>query len=70
LAIKSKEAWARAEASFKSKELQPREGAQAVAEYEATSRAQREKTARLKSLREAREAADASAKSSEFNKRR
>jgi hypothetical protein len=69
LATKSKEAWARAEASFKSKEHQQREGATALAEYEAASRAEREKTARLKTLREAREAADAAVKADEFKLR-
>lgn len=48
---------ARAEAQFKKKEQQAREGAQARAEYEAEQRAVREKTARLRALRLARDAA-------------
>jgi hypothetical protein len=47
----------RAEASFK-KEERAREGAKAMRDYEAESRAVHEKTARLKALRLAREAAD------------
>jgi Tfp pilus assembly protein PilX len=47
----------RAEAAFKKKEQQLREGQQAVAEYEAARAATREKTARLRALRLAREAA-------------
>jgi hypothetical protein len=61
LAIDSKEAQTRAEASFKKKEMQLREGAKAMAEYLAAGRAEREKTARLKLLREAKEAAEAAA---------
>jgi hypothetical protein len=53
-----KEAQARAEASFKRKEHQARDGRLATAEYEAAGQAMREKTARLKKLREAKEAAD------------
>ena len=45
----------RAEAAFKKKEQQLREGQQAVAEYEAARAATREKTARLRALRLARE---------------
>jgi hypothetical protein len=45
----------RAEATFKKKELQAREGAKAVADYEAAGRAVEKKTARLKALRLARE---------------
>ncbi len=45
----------RAEANFKKKELQVREGAKAVADYEATGRAVEKKTARLKALRLAKE---------------
>jgi hypothetical protein len=48
-----------AEAKFKRKEAQAREGAKAMADYEAASRAIIEKTARLKALRLAKEAADA-----------
>jgi len=59
LATHSKEHQDRAEASFKKKELQAREASKAMAEYEAGLRAEREKTARLRLLREAKEAADA-----------
>ena len=48
---------ARAEASFK-KEERAKEGAKAMMEYQANSRAVREKTERLKALRLAKEAAD------------
>jgi hypothetical protein len=48
-----------AEAKFKRKEAQALEGAKAMAEYEAASRAIVEKTARLKALRLAKEAAEA-----------
>jgi hypothetical protein len=41
----------RANASFKRKEIQAREGASAMADYEAAGRAVEEKTARLKALR-------------------
>ncbi|HEY6258366.1 MAG TPA: hypothetical protein VIY51_21490 [Xanthobacteraceae bacterium] len=47
----------RAEASFK-KEERAREGAKAMRDYEAESRAVSAKTARLRSLRLAKEAAD------------
>ena len=46
----------RAEAAFKKKEQQLREGQQAMAEYHAARSATREKTARLRALRLAREA--------------
>jgi Tfp pilus assembly protein PilX len=46
----------RAEAAFKKKEQQLREGQQARAEYETTRAATREKTARLRALRLARDA--------------
>ena len=52
------EAQARAEASFKRKEERVREGKVAMAEYEASTRAARDKTARLRELRLAQEAAD------------
>lgn len=45
----------RANASFKRKELQAREGVKAMADYEAEGRAVEEKTARLKALRLAKE---------------
>jgi hypothetical protein len=57
LANTSKEARDRAEAGFKKQEQRAREGAKAMADYEAEGRAMREKTARLKSLRMAKEAA-------------
>jgi hypothetical protein len=58
----SKEAKARAEASFKKKEHQAQEGAKAWAEYEAERRALSEKTERLRVLRLAKEATDAKPK--------
>ena len=51
------EAHRRAEALFK-KEQQRREGQQAMAEYQTELRAMREKTARLRALRLARDAAN------------
>jgi hypothetical protein len=51
------EAHRRAEALFK-KEQQLREAQQAMVEYQAELRAMREKTARLRALRLARDAAD------------
>ncbi len=54
----SKEAKARAEAVFKRKQDQAREGVKAWAEYEAERRAVGEKIARLKALRLAKEAAE------------
>jgi hypothetical protein len=57
----SDEARNRAEASFKKKEQQAREGAKAMADYEAAGRALEKKTARLRALRLAKEAADAQA---------
>ena len=45
----------RANASFKRKELQAREGAKAMADYETAARAVEKNTARLKALRLARE---------------
>ena len=57
----SKEAKVRAEASFKRKQDRAREGAKAWAEYEAQHRGVDEKIARLKSLRLAKEAAEAAA---------
>jgi hypothetical protein len=58
MASNSKDAQARAENSFKRKELRQREGQVATAEYEATAVAMREKTARLRKLREAKEAVE------------
>jgi hypothetical protein len=60
ISMSSDEARARAENSFK-KEQQAREGAKAWLEYEATARATQEKTARLRALRLAKEAADTAA---------
>jgi hypothetical protein len=48
----------RAEASFKKKELRAREGAKALADYEADGRAVEKKTVRLKALRLAKEEGD------------
>jgi hypothetical protein len=57
LAKNSKDVMDRAEASFK-KEERAREGAKAMRDYEAENRAVHEKTARLKALRLAKEAAE------------
>jgi len=57
LSMNSDEAHRHAEALFK-KEQQLREGQQAMAEYEAELRAMRERTARLRALRLARDAAN------------
>ena len=56
----SKEAHDRAEASFKKKERQLKEGEKAYADYLAEQRRIQEKTARLRALRLARDAAEAS----------
>jgi hypothetical protein len=48
---------ARASALFNKKEEQQREGRKAMAEYEASQQAMREKTAKLRALRLARDAA-------------
>jgi len=55
------QAQAHAEASFKRKEQQARDGKRAVLDYEAAGQAMREKTARLRSLRLAQEDADKAA---------
>ncbi len=55
---KSTQARERAESNFKKKERQAAEGATAMAEYEAQGRAIRERTARLRALRLAKEAAE------------
>ena len=47
-----------AEARFKRKEMQARDGASAMAEYHAGQAAERKKTARLRAQRLAKEAAD------------
>jgi len=62
LATLSKEARERAELKFRKKEIEARDASKAMADYQAGLIAQREKTARLKALREAKEAADAAAK--------
>ena len=55
----SDQARALAEAKFKKKDLESREGQKAMAEYVAAGVAEREKTARLRALREAKQAAEA-----------
>jgi hypothetical protein len=61
---------ARAEATFKRKEEQAREGAKAWAEYQAKSLAVAENMKRLRALRLAKEAADApGSKDSKGNKK-
>jgi hypothetical protein len=57
LSMNTDEAHRRAEALFK-KEQQQREAQQAMAEYQAGLNAMREKTARLRALRLARDAAN------------
>jgi hypothetical protein len=57
LSMNADEAHRRAEALFR-KEQQSREAQQAMAEYQAELRAMREKTARLRVLRLARDAAN------------
>jgi len=52
----------RAEASFQKKQEQARDGGQARAEYEAAARAVLKNTARLRALRLAKEATEATAK--------
>lgn len=54
---RSRDVRAHAEASF-SKEQRAKDGAKAMMEYQINSQAVREKTARLKALRLAKEAAD------------
>jgi hypothetical protein len=56
LANDTLEARNRAEANFKKKEQQAKEGAKAMAEYEANIIATRQKIARLRALRLAKEA--------------
>jgi hypothetical protein len=58
---KLQDAKGKAEASFKRKEVQAREGVKAMTDYRAAQSAEREKTARLKKLREAKETADKAA---------
>jgi hypothetical protein len=57
LRVNSHQPHERAEALFKKKQEQLREGQQAMAEYQAERHAVREKTARLRALRLARDAA-------------
>ena len=59
----SQETKDRAEASFKRKQDQAREGTKAWAEYEAQRRGVDEKIAKLKTLRLAKEAAEAASDS-------
>jgi hypothetical protein len=59
LATPTKEARERAEMKFKKKEIEARDASKAMADYQAGLNAEREKTARLKALREAKAAADA-----------
>jgi hypothetical protein len=66
----SKEAKARAEASLKRKQDRAREGAKAWAEYEAQHRGVDEKIARLRSLRLAKEAAEAAAEGNDAQQAR
>ena len=56
-----KEVKDKAEASFKRKEIQAREGVKAMADYQADQVAVRAKTARLRELRLAKEEADRAA---------
>jgi len=58
----SKDARARAEASFKRKEEQARQATKAWIEYEAQRRAVAEKTERLRALRLAKEAVETNPK--------
>ncbi len=61
---RSSEARARAEASFR-KEERAKDGAKAMMEYQAHSRSVREKMAKLRALRLAKEAAEEQAERSE-----
>jgi hypothetical protein len=65
LATPSKEARERAELKFRKKEVEAREATKAMADYKAGLVAQREKTARLKALREAKEATDAASRAAQ-----
>ncbi len=56
-----KEMQEKADATFKRKEIQAREATKAMSDYEAANAAEREKTARLKAQRLAKEAADLAA---------
>jgi len=59
---------ARAEAKFRKKEEQLRDGVKAMADYTAAGVAEQERTVRLRRLREAKEAAEAAQGSSETAK--
>ncbi len=59
MATPSKEARERAELKFRKKEIEAREASKAMADYQAGLIAQREKTVRLRALRQAKEAAEA-----------
>jgi hypothetical protein len=63
------EAQVRAEASVKRREDQARDGKKALAEYEAGGHAMREKTAKLKAQRLARDAAEEAAKAAPKKKK-
>jgi CelD/BcsL family acetyltransferase involved in cellulose biosynthesis len=65
LATPSKEARERAELKFRKKEIEAREASKAMADYQAGLVAQREKTARLRALRHAKEAAEAAGRPAE-----
>ena len=65
MATPSKEARERAELKFRKKEIEAREASKAMADYQAGLVAQREKTARLRALRQAKEAADAAGRATE-----
>ena len=65
MATPSKEARERAEQKFRKKEIEARDASKAMAEYQAGLVAQREKTARLRALREAREASEAAARAAQ-----
>jgi hypothetical protein len=67
LATPSKEARERAELKFRKKEIEAREASKAMADYQAGLVAQREKTARLRALREAKEAAEATERAAQAN---
>jgi hypothetical protein len=58
LVSKSTKDMERAQAAFHKKEIQARDGATAMAEYQAAGTAERAKTERLRALRLAKEAAD------------
>ena len=65
MATPSKEARERAELKFRKKEIEAREASKAMADYQARLLAEREKTARLRALREAKQAAEAAAHGAE-----